>query len=132
MFGIDGDDPLGLSDSGSDDFGATFPDEGGLQQSSLGEFGGFGSGGEMDQSLGFGSGGRNKTDRVSENREDQFELSTGRFRGGDGSFEPGSPPPDFDTSTRRYRAKDGKFKNRSQDLYDEKEEVRKDSLAPLG
>lgn len=38
---------------------------------------------------------------VTPNREDNFELDTGRFRDPDsGEFEPGSPPPDLDEEVR--------------------------------
>lgn len=76
--------------------------------------------------------GNQKKSRVSENRESSFEKVTGRFRGSDGQFEPGSPPPDLDQSANRYRGKDGRFKRRSSDLYDERAEVRLDSLDPEG
>jgi hypothetical protein len=46
-------------------------------------------------------------------------------------FEPGNPPPDLDTGVDRYRAKNGQFKSRPSDLYDEPDEVLKDSLDPL-
>lgn len=69
---------------------------------------------------------------VSDNREAAFELDTGRFRGEDGEFEDGSPPPDYDSEANRYRAEDGEFKESSEDLYDEPAEVWFDSLDPEG
>lgn len=70
---------------------------------------------------------------VTPNREDDFELDTGRFRDPDsGEFEPGSAPPDLDEDVDRYRAEDGQFKDSADDLYDEPEEVSIDSLEPEG
>ena len=69
---------------------------------------------------------------VSENREDAFELDTGRFRDEDGEFETGSPPPDYDGDVDRYRAADGRFKSRSSDLFDESMEAMSESLEPDG
>jgi hypothetical protein len=69
---------------------------------------------------------------IEPNREDDFDLETGRFRGDDGEFDPGSPPPDFDEDSNRFRAKNGEFKEQADDLYDEPEEVRLDSLEPDG
>lgn len=70
---------------------------------------------------------------ITENREGMFELDTGRFRDPQsGEFEPGGPPPDFDDGVDRFRAADGQFKDRSADLFDEKEEVRTGSLDPMG
>lgn len=75
---------------------------------------------------GFGS-------RVTPNRTDNFELATGQFRGADGAFEPGGPPPDFSQSADRFRSVEtGQFKDRPADHYDEPAEVLFDSLEPRG
>lgn len=90
--------------------------------------------GDSDDDMGFGeelSGG--ELEDVSENRESDFNIESGRFHDDEtGEFEPGSPPPDLGTSVDRYRAEDGKFKGRSKDLFDEPEEVRLGSLEPEG
>ena len=71
--------------------------------------------------------------RISDNREGQFELETGRFRDPyTGQFEPGGSPPDFDERTHRYRGRDGRFKTRAVDLYDERREVEERALWPFG
>lgn len=70
---------------------------------------------------------------VTQNRTDNFDLSTGRFRDQDnGSFEKGSSPPDYDATADRYRASDGTFKKSPSDHFDEPEEVAFDSLEPEG
>ena len=70
---------------------------------------------------------------ITENREGNFDIESGRFHNPEtGQFEEGSPPPDLDEEVDRFRAKDGKFKSSSADLYDEYEEVIKDSLEPEG
>lgn len=70
---------------------------------------------------------------ITENREEHFNRESGRFHDPDtGEFEEGGPPPDLDEEVDRYRAEDGKFKSRSADLFDEYEEVIKDSLEPEG
>ena len=71
--------------------------------------------------------------KVSRNREDNFDIGSGRVHDPrSGEFEPGSPPPDLDTGVDRYRRSDGRFKSRSTDLYDEPAEVLFDSLWPRG
>jgi len=65
---------------------------------------------------------------IEEDREGDFDRSTGRFRGDDGEFDVGSPPPDFDDETDRYRGENGQFKKRSDDLFDEEDEVLFDDL----
>ena len=83
-----------------------------------------GADGGTDMSLGL---------RVSPNRTDSFDLSTGQFRGPDGAFEPGGPPPDFSESANRFRSfETGQFKDRPADHFDEPAEVLQDSLDPRG
>lgn len=72
-------------------------------------------------------------DDLDDNREDHFEIDTGQFRDPEsGEFESGGAPPDYDADTDRFRAENGEFKDRSTDLFDEVEEVRQDSLDPMG
>lgn len=71
--------------------------------------------------------------QFDDSREGHFDVEAGRFRDpSTGVFEAGSPPPDYAPEANRFRAEDGKFKARSSDLYDEPEEVRRNSLAPRG
>jgi len=82
--------------------------------------------------MGMMGGGGNTSD-IRPNREADFNKLSGRFHDPvSGEFEAGRPPPDLDPAARRYRAKDGRFKKSSSDLYDEAEEVRQNSLDPLG
>lgn len=84
-------------------------------------------------SLSLGIDDRDESTRVTENREEHFNRRSGRFHDPEtGRFEPGSAPPDLDREANRFRAEDGQFKKGSQDLFDEREEVRKDSLEPRG
>lgn len=85
----------------------------------------------MDDLLDFGDDDDDSLD-IEPNREDDFEPDTGRFRGEDGKFDVGSPPPDLDEDVNRFRAENGQFKESSADLYDEPEEVQMDSLEPDG
>lgn len=94
--------------------------------------------GESDDSRGRGRGrdrdrSRRRERRVSESRESEFDLETGRFRDPEtGRFEPGGSPPDYDERANRFRDENGRFKDRSADLFDEPEEVRRDALFPRG
>lgn len=88
--------------------------------------------GAQDLGMPFGIN-RNQDGRVTDNREEHFNTQSGQFHNPHtGRFEPGGPPPDYDSRTDRYRAKNGQFKKRSSDLYDEREEERRNRLWPRG
>lgn len=71
--------------------------------------------------------------RVTENREGNFDVESGRFHDPEsGRFESGSPPPEWDGRGRRYRAENGQWKDRPADHFDERAEVNEDSLEPRG
>lgn len=79
------------------------------------------------------SGGEFGGGQIRDNREEDFSLSTGRFRNPQtGEFERGGSPPDYGSEANRYRAENGQFKSRSADLYDEPAEVRFDDLGRQG
>ncbi len=48
--------------------------------------------------------------------EQSFGLQTGRYRGEDGQFVEGSPPPDYNAEADRFQGLNGEFKGRSFDL----------------
>lgn len=138
MLGYNDDDEI-LSDSEADEMGVGFPDEGHDGSASslvgTGASASFPEESNLNLSLGLGVGNSSRSGGaadISDNREDQFERSTGRFRGSDGEFEPGAPPPDYDRRSRRFRGQSGRYKDQSNDLYDEEAEVRKGSLDPPG
>lgn len=72
-----------------------------------------------DDDTGLISGNSSDSGLMSDNKEEieqSFGLETGRYRGDDGRFVDGSPPPDYNSRANRFQAKDGGFKNRSHDL----------------
>lgn len=59
---------------------------------------------------------RDSNRSVDDEIEQSFGLETGRYRGDDGEFVDGSPPPDFNAEADRFQGKNGEFKDRSHDL----------------